>query len=185
MISLSNIRALLIPGALLALAACEAPGDLVIPNEALDVFDGVSAEAIIGQPSTATLFATFEQICVNNLDRLTAVPAQLQANGYTLLARDNEITMFASPEASRPIVGLAGPRPSNPEFCMVLAPDTQTNRSAFARYLDQRPGNQRFEMQIPGAEAVYINPVAGEIFITVRERDAQLGDILGVGVGGT
>lgn len=176
----------LIPAAVLAVAACDAPttGGMFIPDDAVEAFADASVEDIVGQPNTATLFATFEQLCVANLGALSRVPGQLRANGYTLLVSDGEVAMYANPEASRPMVGLAGDRQSDPEFCMVLAPDTATNRSAFARYLASKPGNAPFNIQVPGADSVFVNSTRGEIYITVRQNDARLGSILGVGVGG-
>lgn len=164
---------------LVGLAACEPAQQTANTG----VFAGKTPQQIMPVVSGQTFLSVLAKVCERNLPSLKGAPRTIKAMGYQPIAVQGEVAMFAHPGGKLPVVGLAGPRPSSPEFCMVLMPDTKSIRRAVNSNVGGRKGAVEIPIKglVPGALKSWV--VGGSLFVTVTQRDPSFGAIYGVGVG--
>ncbi len=171
--------------ALAGLAACEPVPQNGMNPAAEEVFANKEATDVFKPVSDQVLFSTFAKVCEANLKNPAGYVRTAKSMGYIVLGRDRDIVMYADPSGQRPLLGLAGPNPARPEFCMVLVPDTAAVRASVQRNIGGRSGAIEVPIKglAPGAEKAWVTNSA--IYITVAQRDPAMGKIFGLGVGPT
>lgn len=176
-----------------ALSACEpagpGAGDFTIPAESQAKLQNVTPQQMVPRLSASQLTAQFDKYCGKNIGNIVATERALKADGYFLLGSlgGKGISMYVTDD-NRPMIGLGQER-GGPKLCMTITQAGGDYGGALDGYVKRThgPSVQRLEdINMGGELAENIWIVAANppiIYLTIREKDATLGELYGFAVG--
>lgn len=173
----------------LGLAGCTPSGTttngITVSAEAQTAFAGKSPKEVFPAVSSKSFVQGFASVCERNVGRFDRALAQLKAQGYVQLAQTKEILAMAHP-SGRPVFGFGGKNLSKPELCMVMSRDSKALEGSANGYVSRKTGAQAVPIRglAPGARNAWITSAPSpRVYLTVRQNDAQLGQIFALAVG--